>query len=123
MPEKGESLIDTLSKVATVDDLKAALPPSLTQKLGAAEEGTDRALGLLVGLAPFAPEPVTFGRDAFDAAVAFNEETGEPLSPEDSQKMIDAALEAGFIRRASTETERYVANPQITPLVERLFKE
>ena len=64
MPEQEESLIDTLSKVETFDDLKATLPPSLTEKLGEAEKGVDRALALLIGLAPFAPEPATFSRDA-----------------------------------------------------------
>jgi hypothetical protein len=47
----------------------------------------------------------------------------EPLSEEDSQKMIDAALEAGFIKPAGMDTERYMANSQITPLVEKFFKE
>lgn len=122
MTEQKESLIDTLSKVSTFDDLKAALPPTLTEKLGTGDDGVNRALSLLVGLAPFPPEPATFGRNAFDAVVAFNGETNEPLPPEDAQKMIDVALEAGFLKRAPTETERYIANPQIKSLIERLFK-
>jgi len=122
MTEQNESLIDTLSKVSTFDDLKAALPQTITERLGKGEEGVNRALRLIIGLAPFAPEPATFGRDAFDAIVAFNEEANEPLSPEESQKMIDVALESGFLKRAPTEKERYIPNPQIKPLIERLLK-
>jgi len=121
MTEQKGSLIDTLSKVSTIEDLKAALPPSITEKLGKGEEGVSLALSLIVGLFPFAPEPATFGRDAFDAVVAFNEETHERLSPDESQKMIAIALEVGFIKRAPTETERYIVNPQVRSLVERLF--
>ncbi len=123
MTEQNESLIDTLSRVSSFGDLKAALPPTMTERLGKGEEGVSLALSLMVGLFPFAPEPATFARDAFDAIVAFNEETHERLSPEESQKMIDVALEVGFIKRAPTETERYIVNPQIRAVIGRLLKE
>jgi len=121
MTEQNESLIDTLSRVSTIEDLKAVLPPTITERLGKGEEGVNRMLSLVITLFPFAPEPATFGRDAFDAVVGVNEKTNEPLSREESQKMIDVALEAGFLKRVPTETERYITNPQVRSLVERLF--
>lgn len=121
MTEQNESLIDTLSKVSTIDDLRASFPKSLTEKLGKGEKGTDRALAILIGLAPFAPEPATFGREMFDEVVAFDEEINQPLPPEEAQKMIEVALEAGFVKRAETPTERYMSIPQIEKLVKRLF--
>jgi hypothetical protein len=123
MTEQQESLIDTLSKVSSLDDLRAALPPTLTEKLGEGDKGKDRALALLIGLAPFAPEPATFDRAAFDAVVAFDEETNQPLNAEGSQKLLDAALEVGFLKRDVAKPERLVANPKISPLVDKFFKE
>ena len=122
MTEQNENLVDILAKVETFDDLKATLPKELTEKLGEGEKGIDRTLSLLIGLAPFAPEPATFTRDAFDGVVAFDEESNEPLPQEEAQKMVDIALEAGFMKKVEAETERYMSNPQITPLVDRLFE-
>lgn len=123
MIEQSENLIDTLTMMSTLDDLRAALPSSITEKLGEGDKGVNRTLALLVRLAPFAPEPATFDRSAFDAVVAFDEEANQPLSQEESQKMIDVALEAGFLKKADTPTERYMSNPQIEKLVNRLFEE
>lgn len=123
MTERNESLIDVLSRVSTLDDLVAALPPTLTEKLGEGEKGKDRALGLLIGLSPFAPEPATFDRAAFDATVAVDEKTNEPLKPEESQKLLDTALEVGFLKQDPIKPGRYATNPQISPLINRFFKE
>lgn len=123
MPEQNESLVDILSKVETFDDLKATLPKELTEKLGEGEKGINKTLSLLMGLAPFAPEPASFARFAFDGVVAFDEETDKPLTPDETQKMVDVALEAGFMKKVDGSEERYMSNPQITPLVERLFEE
>ena len=123
MPEeKKEGLLDLLGKASSVDELVAGLPKNLTNKLGEGEKGVNRAIALLVGLAPFAPEPATFDRNAFNFIVAFDEETGEPLPPEESQKMIDVALEAGLLKKADKE-ERYISNPKVGELVNKLFKE
>lgn len=122
MSEVNESLIDTLLKVDTFDDLRAILPPNLTEKLGVGEKGVDRALGLLIGLAPFAPEPATFDRDAFNAVVAFDYESNVALTEEESKTMLEVALKAGLIKKAESKTERYMTNAGITPLVEKFFK-
>lgn len=123
MTEQQESLIDILSKVSSLDDLVASLPPTLTEKLGEGQEGKDRALGLLIGLSPFASEPATFDRAAFDAIVAVDEKTGEPLKPEESQKLLDTAIEAGFLKPSTDKPGRFATNPKITPLIDKFFKE
>jgi len=116
MTEQNENLIDALARVSSIDDLKSALSTSLTEKLGEGEKGADRTLARL---ASFAPEPATFDRSAFDTKVAFNEEAGKPLSQGESQKMVEIALEAGFLKKADASTERYMSNPQIEMLVNR----
>ena len=123
MSEQQESLIETLSKVSSLDDIMAILPTSLTEKLGEGDKGKNRALALLIGLAPFAPEPATLDRTAFDAVVAFDEITNKPLTPEESQKWLDAALEVGFLKPAPDKPGRYSTDPNITTLINRFFDE
>lgn len=55
---------------------------------------------MLISLSHFAPEPATFDRDAFNNIVAVNEESGELLANEEQQKMLDVALEAGFLQES-----------------------
>ncbi|HTK03919.1 MAG TPA: hypothetical protein VL401_04120 [Alphaproteobacteria bacterium] len=125
MSEQNESLIDTLSKVNSLNDLAAGIPKHLIDSLGGEEKGTNRALAIIIGLAPFAPEPATFAKDAFDFVVGFDEETGEKLPSEEVQKMFDVALEAGFMKESGEfrGEKRYASHPKITPLVEKLFQE
>lgn len=121
MTEQHEGLLDSLSKVSTIDDLKATLPLSMTEKLGEGEKGVNQAIALLNGLAPFAPYPATFDQGAFNSVVAFDEETGDPLPPEEAQRMLEVAVEAGFIKRE--EKERYSVNPQVKQTVKRVLGE
>jgi hypothetical protein len=123
MSEQQENLATTLSKVSSLDDLQAALPPSLTSKLGEGEEGVSKTMSLLVGLTPFAPNG-TFDRAAFDAIVAFDYETEQPLSPEDADKMLNVALESGLLTQEENERgPRYKFDPQLHATMNRLMED
>lgn len=122
MTENPESLAETLSKVSNLDDLQAALPPTLTLKLGEGEKGAQRAMGMLIGLTPFAPNG-TFDRSAFNAIVAFDYDSDEPLPPEEDQKMLDVGLESGLLTQVEGRAgARYKFDPKLQTM-ERLLKE
>jgi hypothetical protein len=123
MSEQQENLAATLSKVSSLDDLQAALPFSLTSKLGEGDEGVKRTMSMLISLTPFAPNG-TFDRAAFDAIVAFDYETNEPLSPEDAEKMLQVALESGLLTQEESDRgPRYKFDPQLHATMNRLMEE
>ena len=122
--ELGEELPeDRISKVSSLEELQSILPRDLTTKLGKGEEGVNRTVEMLISLTPFAPEPSTWGRDAFDNIVAVNSETSEPLPTEEQQKMLDVALEAGFIQKAEGKDERYSVRKELQDAVKRAIGE
>lgn len=121
MTEQGDNLLDSLSKVGSLDELKSVIPPTITSKLAEGNDGVEKTIGLLISLTPFPPEPATFGRDAFDNIVAVNYETGEPLPKEEQQKMLDVALEAGFIQKADTPRERYSVRGELQDVVKKVI--
>lgn len=118
--EIGEELpVDRISKVSSLEELQKTLPRDLTEKLGEGGEGIKETTEMLISLTPFAPEPATFGRDAFNNIVAINSETGEPLPKEEQQKMIDVALEAGFVQKVEGEDNRYSVRKDLQDAVKR----
>lgn len=124
MSEYESSLLGSLAKVESLDQLKATLPPALTEKLGEKETGVNKTIEMLISLTPFAPEPATFGEDAFNAIVAVDSETGEPLQEEERQKMLNVALEAGFIQRAESQRgNRYSVKANLQEAVKRAIGE
>lgn len=117
------NIVDALLKIDSIEDLRATIPASVSNKLADGEEGVEKTIGLLISLTPFAPAPATFGRDAFDSIVAVNYETGEPLPTEDQQKMLDVALEAGFIQKAEMPQERYSVRKDLQDAITRVAGE
>ncbi len=120
MAGQPENISETLSKVSNLEDLQAALPPSLTSKLGEGEIGVKKVMSMLVNLTPFAPNG-TFEREAFDQIVAYDDELDKPLPPDEAKKMLEVGLEAGFLTRVEDKTGiRYKFNPQLHETMERL---
>jgi hypothetical protein len=123
MSEQQESLVATLSKVSSLEDLQAALPLSLTSKLGEGDEGVRRTMSMLAGLTPFAPDG-TFDRAAFDAIVAFDYDTDEPYPPEEAEKMLQVALDSGLLtQEEGSRGPRYKFDPQLHATMDRLMEE
>lgn len=123
MSEHQESLTATLSKLSTLEDLQAALPPSLTSKLGEGEEGVKRTMNMLIGLTPFAPNG-TFDKSAFDAIVAFDYDADKPFPPEEADKMLQVALESGLLTQEEGRTgARFKFDPQLHATMHKLLKE
>lgn len=123
MSEQPENLPETLSKVSSLDDLQAALPPSLTSKLGEGGVGVKRMMNMLINLTPFVING-TFEKDAFDQIVAYDDEADESLSKDEAQKMLKVGLEAGFLTKIEGKTgERYKFDPQLHETMERLLQE
>ncbi|MEK7112518.1 MAG: macro domain-containing protein [Patescibacteria group bacterium] len=118
-----ESLVDKISKVSSLEEIQNVLPRDLTEKLGEGENGTDKTIEMLSSLTSFAPEPATFGRDAFNNIVAVNSETGKPLPSEEQQKMLDVALEAGFIQKVEGEKDRYSVRKGLQDAVKKAIGE
>ena len=123
MTEQGENSLEILLKVSSLDELKSAISPTITDKLADGDEGVEKTIGLLISLTPFAPAPATFDRDAFNNIVAVNYETGDPLPEEEQQRMLDVALEAGFIQKAETPKERYSVRKELQDVVKRVIGE
>lgn len=123
MTEQGDKLSDTLLKINSLEELKSAIPSSITNKIAEGDTGIKRTIGLLVSLSLFAPAPSTFSRDAFDNIIAVNCETGELLPKEEQQKVLEVALEAGFIQRAQTSEERYTIQEELRNAVKRVVGE
>lgn len=117
------NIVNALLKIDSIEDLRATIPASVSNKLADGDEGVEKAIGLLISLTPFAPAPATFGRDAFDNIVAVNYETGEPLPTEDQQKMLDVALEAGFIQKVEMPQERYSVRKDLQDAITRVAGE
>ncbi|MFV1917466.1 MAG: hypothetical protein ACC618_03255, partial [Patescibacteria group bacterium] len=118
-----ESLVERIYKVSSLEELKSVLPQNLTERLGEGEKGVDKTVEMLISLTPFAPEPATFARDAFDNIVAVNSETDEPLPNEEQQQMLDVALEAGFIQKVEGENDRYSVRKDLQDVVKRAIGE
>lgn len=123
MTEQSGDLIDALLKISSIEDLRSTIPSSVSNKLADGDAGVEKAIGLLISLTPFAPAPATFGRDAFDNIVAVDYETGEPLPKEDQQKMLDVALEAGFVQKADMPQERYSVRKDLQEAITRVAGE
>jgi len=111
--------VDRISKVSSLEELQKTLPRDLTEKLGEGGEGIKETTEMLISLTPFSPEPATFGRDAFNNIVVINSETSEPLPEEEQQKMIDVALEAGFVQKVEGEDNRYSVRKDLQDAVKR----
>ncbi len=112
------NLIQALEQVETINDIKAVLPPELIDLLGGGENGTNQALYLLIGLSVFAPEPASFDLKAFNAVVAIDYETSEPLDDQHAQGLFKAAIRLGLIRKVE-DRDRYMVASQITALADR----
>ncbi|MBU2592397.1 MAG: hypothetical protein ABH867_04230 [Patescibacteria group bacterium] len=123
MSEQQENLAATLAKVYSLDDLEAALPPSLTSKLGEGDKGVRRTMSMLIGFAPRNPN-ATFDRAAFNTLVAFDYEAKEPFSPKDAEEMLQVALESGLLTQEEGDKgPRYRVNPQLHAIMKRLMED
>lgn len=122
MEAEQNQTVAAILKIHTLNDLKASLPPSVTEKLGEGNKGLDQTVGLLVGLTFFSPED-TIDRDAFNAIVARDFENGNPLSNEDAQTMFEVALEAGFIQLVKGKSDEFMVKAELQEAVGRVISE
>lgn len=112
--------------VRTQDDLVKILPEELVTRMGEGEVGYENTYQLLVNLVPFAPEPATFDRMAFDAVVPYSG-LGEKLPPEQAQTWFDVAVEAGFVKKVTLpnlpNVERLTVSGAMQEATKRVFPE
>ena len=121
MTEHEEISLGWLLETSSLDELKTVIPLSVTSKLAEGNQGIEKTIGLLVSLTPFVPAPATFGRDAFNNIVAVDYETGELLPKEEQQKMLDVALEAGFIQKTEKPQERYSVRKELQDTIKKVI--
>lgn len=123
MSEKTPISRDKWLTVNTENELINVFPEDAIQRLGGPEVGRNNLKAILIGLTPFAPDPATFDRKAFDAVVAYDELTGNKLPPEKADVWFSVAIDYGLVVPSSIGVGRVTVSKNLQDAVKRAFPE
>lgn len=121
MSREYESLPNMLAKVSSLRDLRAALPPTLTSKLGEGDNGIRRTIEMLTCLRHSHPEG-TISKEYFKNVVAFDSEKKQLLPLDQAERMLHTAVETGILAPVEGKVgERYRFDPQLHATMNRIM--
>ena len=121
MSEKTPIPTDKWLTVNTSDELINIFPDDVIKRLGGSEIGVIYLKSILIGLTPFAPEPASFDRGAFNAVVAYDELANSQLPPEKADVWFSMALEYGLIKPSNIGVGRVSVSKNLQDAVKRAF--